>query len=278
MEINLPITQDLTLRITDKPNEQSEYPSSRLQKGLLMSTNDMDLAEEAVGFGLPVLKRGLQTFFPGSAELNLLRKDSICVVMAVFTVNLVERISKSGRTSIDNKSFYFIKNSLATIIRHFPFTRGFLTSLSSELRGLFGWQTTYEYGGQDSKVEMTYTFDKQTGSLAIEADLACFLQGSVTEVIIMNEQGAHHFDKYHDSSGMCLSGKAIGCWNEVRAREASFESTTNRVIFTLPRMPEAQLFRGREVIGNRVAWAGFGYACPPTTRRFSYTVKIDKLP
>src|SRR5574339_242486 len=30
--------------------------------------------------------------------------------------------------------------------------------------------------------------------------------------------------------------------------------------------------------GSRLAWAGFGYSFPPTTRKFSYTVRIEKLP
>ncbi len=52
-------------------------------------------------------------------------------------------------------------------------------------------------------------------------------------MIVMNEQGAHFFDQYRDSSGTCLSGKEIGCWDEVAAEEASFASSTHGVAFSL---------------------------------------------
>ena len=42
--------------------------------------------------------------------------------------------------------------------------------LSSGLRRLFGWKTTYEKVEFSSLVGMTYTIDEQTGVLAIKAD------------------------------------------------------------------------------------------------------------
>jgi len=103
-------------------------------------------------------------------------------------------------------------------------------------------------------------------------------QDGITEVIVMNEQGAHYFDQYHDSTGASLAGKEIGCWDEVAASEAGFASSNQRVAFTLPRVPGAQLFRGRELVGSRLAWAGFGYSFPPAISRFNYSVKIEVLP
>jgi hypothetical protein len=31
------------------------------------------------------------------------------------------------------------------------------------------------------------------------------------------------------------------------------------------------------LIDSRLAWAGFGYSLPPTTRRFTYTIRLEKL-
>ena len=89
MEINIPLLHDLSLTIADKSQEQAVFPSSRLQKGLILRFHGRDLAEEAVGFGLPVLKRGLQAFFPGEVELHLMRCSPIWVVQAEYTINLV---------------------------------------------------------------------------------------------------------------------------------------------------------------------------------------------
>jgi len=278
MEINIPITQDLSLMIADGPSEQAIYPTTRLKKGLLLRSDGADLAEESVGFGLPVLKRGLQTFFPGDMELDCLHKDSTWVVTAIYTINLTERIVRRGTTTVDNKLLYLVKNSLAALIRNVPFTRGSLIALSIGLRRLFGWGTTYEKAGLSARVGMTYTFDEQTGILAIEADLTGVSQSDFSEVVIMNEQGGLYFDQYRDSRGVCLSGNEIGCWDETIAEEAGFVSSSHRVAFTLPRVPGARLFRGRELIDSRLAWAGFGYSFPATNRRFIYTVRIEKLP
>ena len=277
MDINLPIFQDLALTISDKPGERRVYPTARLQKGLLMRSPGLDLAEEAVGFGLPVLKQGLQAIFPGNIKLDYLQRDSTWVVVAFYTMNLVEKIARPGKASLMSKAFYSAKNYLAALIRQFPPLRGPLTALSSALRRLFGWETTYEWAGFSTQVKMTYSIAEETRVLAIEADLGDVPQDKFTEAIIMNEQGAHTFDQYCDSSGTYLSGKKIGCWDEVIAEEASFTSSTQRVAFTLPRLAGARLFRGRELIGSRLAWAGFGYSIPPTTRKFNYTIRFEKL-
>ena len=278
MEIHIPIFNELSFRITDTPEEQAIYPTSRIRKGLKMSCGGLDLSEEAVGFGLPVLKRGLQTFFPGDLELDLWHEDSTWKVTALYKINLVEKIATSETSSINNKFLYAAKNSLADIIRHFRFTRGFLTAISSTLRYMFRWKTTYESEGLSIPVKMTFTFDKLTQELVINADMVGLSQDGITEVIIMNEQGAHFFEQYRDSRGVSLLGNEIGFWDEIAAEEASFVSSSQHVAFTLPQMQGARLFRGRELIGSRLAWAGFGYSFPPTIAKFSYTVKIEQLP
>ena len=244
----------------------------------MLFQHGQDLAEEAVGFGLPMVKRGNQAFFPGNVELDLVQGNSTWAVSAVYTINLVEKVARPGGASVNNQWLYAAKNSLAAFIRQFPPARGVLTSLSSGLRKLFGWETTYERAGFSTQVRMIYTFDEESRVLTVEAGFASLPQGKVTEAIVMNEQGAHTFDQYRDSSGISLSGKEIGCWDEVSAEEASFASSTRRVAFTLPRVAGASLFRGRELVGSRLAWAGFGYTIRPAARAFRYTVRLEKLP
>ena len=83
----------------------------------------------------------------------------------------------------------------------------------------------------------------------------------------MNEQGARCFDRYEDSDGAVLRGAGIGTWDEVGADRASFVSTGHRVAFSLAQAPGARLYRGRELVGARLSWAGFGYSLPPTRAR-----------
>jgi hypothetical protein len=278
MELTLPIFQDLTLSITDKPDERKVYPTARLQKGLRMNSRGLDLTEEAVGFGLPVLKQGLQTIFPGSVRLDLMHRDSTRVVTAIYSMNLVEKIGRPDKASQKSRLLYAAKNTLAAFIRRFPLMRTPLTVLSSGLRGLFGWETTYEEVGFRYEIRMIYTVNEQEGILFVETGPASYPLETVTELIIMNEQGAHFFDQYRDSSGARLSGKEIGCWDEVSADEASFASSTHGVAFYLPQVAGARLYRGRELVGSRLAWAGFGYSHPAGVSGLSYTVRFEKLP
>jgi hypothetical protein len=279
MDITLAITPDLTLTISDRRDGKKNFPTSSLPQGLVLNYRGMDLAEEAIGFGLPVLKCGLQTFFPGEVALvEMPQEGSRRVVTATYTINLVEKIARPGETSINKSAIYAAKNILAGFIRQFPPARGILTRLSNELRRLFGWETAYEKAGFSSRVKMTYSFDEPGGRLAVEANWPDVQTGSVSEVIIMNEQGAHAFDQYRDSSGIALSGQQIGCWDEVTASDASFASSAHGIIFRLPKVAGARLFRGRELIGTRLAWAGFGYSISPSIGEFKYSVRLEKIP
>ena len=70
MDIDLAGVPGLALRIEANSLGRGSYPTARLQKGFLLVYNGEELAEEAVGFGVPVLKRGLQAIFPGGIELT----------------------------------------------------------------------------------------------------------------------------------------------------------------------------------------------------------------
>ena len=61
------------LQIGDEPGDARDYPTARLQKGMLLLDAGESLAEEGVGFGVPVLKRGARTVFPGRRELTCRR-------------------------------------------------------------------------------------------------------------------------------------------------------------------------------------------------------------
>src|ERR1019366_4418908 len=72
VELSAPLFGDLSLSITDRApsadTHDGRYPAARLQRGLLLVCPGRDLAEEGVGFGVPILKRGAQTVFPGAME------------------------------------------------------------------------------------------------------------------------------------------------------------------------------------------------------------------
>ena len=125
-------------------------------------------------------------------------------------------------------------------------------------------------------VDISYTIDGPSGMLNITVDTTDLPQDGVTEVVVMNEQGARHFDQYCDASGNLLRGKEIGCWDEVTAEWASFVSVSHGLAFTLRQLNGAKLFRGRELIGSRLAWSGFGYSFPSTLSKNQLSSKDRK--
>jgi hypothetical protein len=276
MEINIPLFQGLSLKIGDTLDDGKAYPTGQLQKGFLLLDHGQYLTEEAVGFGVPVLKRGLQTIFPSSVALTCQQRDSIWEITALFKLNLIEKISKGGNENVENNLFYNVKNFMEAVIRNLPLLRGLLTEASSKLRQIFNWETTYADANFSVELKMFYTIESSTGKMIIEVDTSD-LPSFITEVVVMNELGAHYFDRYLDTSGNFLQGDEIGCWDEVKAESARFESNSQRAAFSLGHEKDAILFRGRELIASRLAWAGFGHSFLPSIKRFRYEIKIERL-
>ncbi len=250
------------------------YPTRRLQRGLVLLDGGHDLCEEGVGFGVPVLKRGLQTVFAGRMELHVSTAEPDWQVTAVYRLNLVERLT-ARRGTVRPRFVYAVKDSLAAVHRRVPALRRPLTAISTLLRRELGWRTVYEPVGLVASVPVTYTVRGGKGVISVAADLTG-VPASVTEVVLMNELGAGHFDSYEDSSGASLTGEAVGTWDEVTAGTASFLSSRRRLAFTLVRGPGARLLRGREAVASRLAWAGFGYSVCPGAPSFAYDVRVER--
>jgi hypothetical protein len=276
MEIEIPLPQGLSLKIGESKAGRNKYPTAHLQNGFLLLDQGHELAEEAVGFGVPVLQRGLQTIFPGAVSLTCVQKGSTWHISGVYTMNLVEKISRGGKENLENRLLYAAKNIAAAVIRSMPWLRGLLTATSNRLRRFFHWETTYAQAGFSVMLKVRYILNTETGKIEVEIDTDG-LPADISTVMVMNEQGAHHFDCYRDSSGIAIEGQAIGCWDEVDAAEAWFESRDRRVAFKLAHGKDARLFRGRELVGSRLAWAGFGYSFSPSIQRFRYEMSIERL-
>ncbi|HSB64965.1 MAG TPA: hypothetical protein VLD65_00210 [Anaerolineales bacterium] len=277
MKLNFRLASGFELQLASGIDETNRYPTARIQKGLVLFHGDQDLSEEAVGFGVPILKRSLQTIFPSEVDLYLHGDSEQPKVSARFKLNLEERITKNGNDSIKNRLIYTSKNGLAAIIRQIPFLRGFLTSTSNLIRSKLDWRTTYEQSDFSTYVVLTYTIDDLNDQIKVELVGGEYLSSSISEIIIMNELGAHHFDQYQDTGGTCQTGEEISCWDPVIAEEAAFIARAHKISFGLHQVQGVRLYRGRELIEPRLAWSGFGYSFPPNHKNVSYTLTIKQL-
>ena len=71
---------------------------------------------------------------------------------------------------MENRLIYAVKNLLAAVIRHLPVFRGPLTTISSKLRRMFNWETTYADAGFSTEVKMLFTIEEETGKITFEID------------------------------------------------------------------------------------------------------------
>ncbi len=275
------------------------YPTWPIQKGLVLVCEGRELVEEGTGFGLPLVRFGHRTVFPGDAEVTAplcespLRRTSEDQSRPVITVNyrlnLVEVAAVRGVGTIRSAAFYQTREFFSSLHRRHAQWRPVLTSAADNLKRLSGMQTTFEPGADAGSVKVVYTVYADQGIIHVSADLQELKRPGLTEIIMANEQGAGCFDSYRDSRGITLKEDAIGTWGEVSADEASFIDSSDNIVFTLARVPAchaelvsasqpaaARMFRGRELAPGRLAWSGLAYVLPPQTTSFTYDIRLEK--
>jgi hypothetical protein len=55
-------------------------------------------------------------------------------------------------------------------------------------------------------------------------------------------------------------------------------SPAHGLVFSLRQVEGARLYRGRELVGSRLAWSGFGYVLPPGIESFRYEISVGRSP
>jgi len=276
----LALSPELILRLGSTRTEPGGFPTAALCKGLRLEYRGRDLSEEGVGFGVPVVKRGLKTVFPGSLTVCRDQAAGGRMLVAEFHLNLVERVSGPGGRSLRSRALYLLTNGLAGLHRRCPWSRPALTALSAGLRRLLRLRTVFAPAPLDEeagRVRVTYTLAQDNRGVQVAVDASGLKARGITELVLMNEQGAHYFDLYRDSAGLTLRGKWIGSWDAVSADTATLLAPAQGLAFSMRQLKGARLYRGRELEGSRLAWCGFGYVLPPGMKSFRYEISIGRL-
>ena len=202
------------------------------------------------------------------------------MLVAEFHLNLVERVSGPGGRSLRSRALYLLTNGLAGLHRRCPWSRPALTALSAGLRRLLRLRTVFAPAPLDEeagRVRVTYTLAQDNRGVQVAVDASGLKARGITELVLMNEQGAHYFDLYRDSAGLTLRGKWIGSWDAVSADTATLLAPAQGLAFSMRQLKGARLYRGRELEGSRLAWCGFGYVLPPGMKSFRYEISIGRL-
>lgn len=274
VRIEMPL--GISLLIKDPEIEPGDYPSCRIQKGLVLVNEDIDLSEEGIGFAVPVLKFGHEAIFPGNACVTTEKDGDISMVKIDFEMNLVGRMVKSSK-KIESKTFYTIKEYFSWLHRKYPLLRVILVRFSNSLRRNCALETRFEKIASSGIVSILNTVNTKKDIIHVDVDISNVKKEGCKEVYIMNELGATYFDMYRDSNGLFLDGNVIGTWDEVFADEASFIDPIDNIAFTLEQVKGARMFRGRELVENRLAWSGLAYMLSRDIINFAYDIRIKRF-
>ena len=273
-QVTIRLPNGLSLFLT-KPNLAAlEYPTRRIQRGLIIASNSGELGEEGTGFGLPLVRFGNETIFPGDASVSTQRDGNQVGIRVSYNLNLILRRSlRSGRT-IESPLFYRIDEFFSRLHRQQPLSRDILIWASYPIKLFCGMYTSFRQIDSFGSVIVKYDILVDEGVIHTSLDLSGLKRDGCTEIIVANEQGANHFDLYRDSDGLFLRGKEIGSWHETLADTASLAGSRDGISFSIDRIAGARLFRGRELAVNRLAWAGLNYVLPGNTANFAYDIKV----
>lgn len=258
--------------------ELREYPTCRVQKGLIIASNSRELVEEGVGLGLPLVRFGTETVFPGDASISTQQEGNRVITRVSYNLNLIARKNLRWGGTIDSPRFYRVDEFFSRLHRRHPALRGALIWAWYPIKLLCGMNTTFREIDSAGAVSVVYDIIVGEGIIHTSVNLAGLKRKGCTEIIIANEQGANHFNLYRDSNEVILRGKEIGTWDETLAHRASLVDSHDGISFSINEVRGARIFRGRELVANHLAWSGLNYVLPGHTTSFSYDIRIGVVP
>ena len=255
------------------------YPDTRphcleiaaLQKGLILVFDDVELVEEGVGFGVPVVKFDDKTYFSSSALTSIHKNNEYYTLVKSFSLDTVSRKRIWKGPYIKDDFYSFIHKLFEKPYLRHNRQRVFFDKVM-ELRNALEINTEFVKVKPRGTITFRYSFFPKL--IQVEADMSALYRTGCKEILILNEQGSVFFRKYFDSDGLVLFDDQIGAWERVEAEEASMSDVRRNLAFTLKNKKGAQLHRGSERVKGRLSWAGLDYSLSKDARFFSYEIVL----
>ena len=269
--VTLSLSDRLSVRLyhDNKPHCLETAP---LHKGLVLVYDGLELIEEGIGFGVPVVKYQDKTYFSSKAKVTIKKENQNIMLEKKYVLDLISR--KRFFKAYVNDDFYSLIHKI--------FEKGYLghstmapfNNKIMELREFFRIKTDFHKVKPRGTITTHYLFEPKC--IKVSVDFSNLDFKDCLETLVLNEQGASHFQNYSDSNGLKLLGRKIGAWDQMKAKEASLTNSNGTLTFTLQNNDSATLFRGWEKTRNRFSWAGLSYALDTKTKVFDYTININQ--
>jgi hypothetical protein len=176
---------------------------------LVLVLDGIELNEEGVGFGVPVVKCKDTAFFSQTAKTSLLNGDR--TLQKEYVLDTLSKRRFYG-VNISNRI-----DSLLHKMFNYIYTRQnhakALANRLMELRVKAKVETVFVKIKPVGTVTCQYSFEPN--QIRVNVDFSGLQLDKCTELVMLNEQGANFFSNYSDLNGLLLSERHIGPWSAV---------------------------------------------------------------
>jgi len=263
-----PISDSIALRVYSDTSPQNQK-TANLQKGLILLHDEIELAGEGIGFGVPIAQYADETFFSGSAYLQIKIQNNVTVIRKEFLMDQVCR-DTFREVQLDNIGIRAIVDFISFLYQKNKQIAKFVLLAK---QGLMKIGANAVFVKMPSKGKVTVTYIIGANRITVKLDMAQLDQTNLQKVFVLNEQGSQFFCKYEDSDGNILVDEQIGAWNRVTVQYAKISDAQGKIGFTLKNFEGVILRRGREFVRGYLDWIGLDYEFSPVDK-FEYEIEL----
>jgi hypothetical protein len=266
-EWNIPLSNSLTLRIYSDTRPHNGKITD-IQKGLILIHEGTETVGEGTGFGFPVLIYSDETYFSGTSQVNLVKQKNRTIICKEFFMDRIAR-NRFRNVKLENRELRAVLRYVAGLYqRH----KGLRSLSLKEVYTRIGVKSSFIKVPSTGKIIITYIISQ--GMVRVKADFSQIPKHNLQRLFMLNEQGAGVFRRYMDSNGTTLIDRQIGAWDQVEAEWVSMTDSTDVFGFSLKRINNSILRRGREFLEGLLDWAGLDYEIDPKNSTFEYDIGI----
>ncbi len=263
------LSESLALRV-GLNTEPHIAKTGRLQKGVILVYKGIEVAGEGMGFGVPVLKYGNETYFSGSSSIQVQKQEDLVVVRKEFDMDMVER-AEFRNLRLENGKLRRLIDSISILYqKHRRLTHAILLVKGLLLK--MGVKERFAKTQTKGKVAVTYTIFPS--SLLVKVESGQVNRTNLERIFVLNEQSALFFRTCSDSDGSTFIDEKIGAWQPVTARSVRICDCQGRIGFGLKTIRGCILRRGREFLNDSLDWIGLDYELSPECDSFEYEIEL----
>lgn len=242
--------------------QAGEGLTAGLAKGLRMLNGDTDLSEEGMGFGVPVIVSRHRTYLSYAARETESGKT--------FMMDAIQTIR--AKTFAGTLPYRWLELK-GRVYKSFPFAQNLMlkSSAAANLTPNLGFEPCESMG----EIHIDYKTDDNGAYITVNLADISNIYGS-PRIYVLNEQGGRAFPFFWEQGldSREQADRKVG-WKKVTGSAAGFTNSEKTMAFTLSKLPGADMFSGREVVGDVLSWSGVDYDVTALLgSNFTYRVDI----